>query len=126
MRHLLSTITLSIVTAAASIIGLGIGATLWESKIEPWVDKKLNQLSLRGEKGLGGNFGSFLLFLKEEKMGPTISDYDLRIVEFGTYCKTCKHEKLKENEDPCVECLEMPYNEHTSKPVKWEEKEAKK
>lgn len=59
-------------------------------------------------------------------MGPTISDYDLRIVEFGTYCKTCKYEELKENEEPCDECLDMPYNEHTSKPINWEEKEAKK
>lgn len=52
--------------------------------------------------------------------------YDLRIVNFGTYCKTCKYEELKENEEPCIECLDIPYNEHTNKPVRWEEKEAKK
>ena len=53
-------------------------------------------------------------------------NYDLRIVNFGTYCKTCKYEELKENEEPCDECLDVPCNEHTNKPVRWEEKEAKK
>ena len=55
-----------------------------------------------------------------------LDNYDLRIVEFGTYCKTCKYEELKENEEPCDECLDIPYNEYTNKPVRWEEKEAKK
>lgn len=51
---------------------------------------------------------------------------DYREVDFHKYCETCKYEELKENEEPCDECLDVPYNEHTSKPVRWEEKEAKK
>lgn len=43
-------------------------------------------------------------------------------VYFGEYCKTCKHEKLAENEDPCDECLNHPANAYSHKPVKWEEK----
>ena len=43
-------------------------------------------------------------------------------VYFDQYCKICKHEKLKEEESPCDECLDNPVNEYTHKPVKWEEK----
>ena len=47
---------------------------------------------------------------------------DYREVDFNKYCKTCKHEEVKEVENPCNECLDEPYNEYTDKPVKWEEK----
>lgn len=47
---------------------------------------------------------------------------DMREVDFNKYCKTCKYEELYEEEDPCFECLDEPYNEYTDKPVKWEEK----
>lgn len=43
-------------------------------------------------------------------------------VYFNEYCKTCKHEKLKENERPCDECLDETVNLDSHKPVKWEEK----
>lgn len=43
-------------------------------------------------------------------------------VYFDQYCKTCKHEKLKDNEEPCVDCLCEPTNLNSHKPVKWEEK----
>lgn len=43
-------------------------------------------------------------------------------VYFDKYCKTCKHEKLKEEDDPCDECLENPVNTYSHKPVRWEEK----
>ena len=43
-------------------------------------------------------------------------------VYFDKYCKTCKHEKLKEEADPCDECLENPVNTDSHKPVRWEEK----
>ena len=33
---------------------------------------------------------------------------DYLFVRFDKYCKTCKHEKLEENEPPCDECLEHP------------------
>lgn len=43
-------------------------------------------------------------------------------VYFDRYCKTCKHEKLKEEEKPCCECLEHPINAYSHKPVMYEEK----
>ena len=52
-------------------------------------------------------------------------DYDLqdyKEVYFHEYCKTCKHEKLKDDENPCHECLDEPINLHSHKPTKWEEK----
>lgn len=42
-------------------------------------------------------------------------------VYFDRYCKTCKHENLKENKDPCHECLSNPCNLNSHKPVMWEE-----
>ena len=45
-----------------------------------------------------------------------------KIVDFHKYCKTCKHSKKKDNEDPCDECLDNPTNTNTSRPVNWEEK----
>ena len=43
-------------------------------------------------------------------------------VYFDWYCKNCKHEKLKDNEEPCNECLDNPVKLHSHKPVKFEEK----
>lgn len=50
------------------------------------------------------------------------SDYDYKEVYFDQYCKTCKNNDKKENEDPCDTCLESPVNLHSHKPVKYEEK----
>lgn len=44
-------------------------------------------------------------------------------VDFKTYCKTCRHEKVDEVKDPCNECLDEPTNLNSSKPIKWEEKD---
>lgn len=43
-------------------------------------------------------------------------------VYFDQYCKTCKHAKLKAEEDPCFDCLNAPANLNSHKPVHWEEK----
>lgn len=43
-------------------------------------------------------------------------------VYFGDYCKTCKHEKVSEQDDPCYDCLNNPVNEDSHKPIRWEEK----
>lgn len=43
-------------------------------------------------------------------------------VYFGEYCKTCKHEKLEEDKDPCHDCLNNPVNVYSHKPVYWEAK----
>lgn len=42
-------------------------------------------------------------------------------VYYGEYCKTCKHRKVKEDDDPCHECLNEPVNLYSHKPVNWEE-----
>lgn len=44
-------------------------------------------------------------------------------VYFSQYCKTCKHEKKAEIDDPCDECLNTPANVYSHKPIKWEKKE---
>lgn len=46
-------------------------------------------------------------------------------VDFYKYCKICKFEKLKENEDPCDFCLENNLNINSEKPVKWKKKDDK-
>lgn len=38
-------------------------------------------------------------------------------VYFGDYCKNCEHINKKEDEDPCHDCLEFPYNNYSHKPV---------
>ena len=44
-------------------------------------------------------------------------------VYYHEYCKTCKHEKLSEHEEPCSECMTEAFNWNTHKPVKYEKKE---
>lgn len=44
-------------------------------------------------------------------------------VYFDQYCQFCKHEKLKEADDPCDDCLAQTVNLYSHKPVYWEEKE---
>ena len=46
-----------------------------------------------------------------------------KLVDFDRYCPTCKYKDLKENEDPCDECLAMGANLYSHKPVKYEKKE---
>lgn len=46
-----------------------------------------------------------------------------KVVYFHDYCNKCKHQKLKDTEEPCNECLESPTNWNTHRPVKYEEKE---
>lgn len=40
---------------------------------------------------------------------------------FDIYCKTCKFKETKETDDPCNECLTMPVNIDSKKPVKYQE-----
>lgn len=44
-------------------------------------------------------------------------------VYFHMYCEKCKHEKVKDIDEPCNECLDNPTNLYSHKPVKFEEKE---
>ena len=38
---------------------------------------------------------------------------------FWMYCKHCKNSCIKDDEDPCDECLGQPYNEDSHKPVNY-------
>lgn len=44
-------------------------------------------------------------------------------VRFDIYCPRCKHRDVPDWEDPCDECLEYPSNEHSRKPVFFEERD---
>ncbi len=49
-------------------------------------------------------------------------EYVNKIVKFDKFCKTCKFGEVNEDEDPCQECLCVAINEHSEKPIKYEEK----
>lgn len=51
-----------------------------------------------------------------------MGDSELKEVRFDIYCKKCKHERKKDYEDPCNDCLEVGMREGTEKPEKWEER----
>lgn len=40
----------------------------------------------------------------------------------GEHCKTCKYEKLTEEDETCEYCLDHPIDKNTLKPVNWEKK----
>lgn len=44
-------------------------------------------------------------------------------VYFHEYCNKCKFEKLKEEEEPCNECLHVPAREYSHKPEKFIERD---
>lgn len=46
---------------------------------------------------------------------------DFLEVDFKTYCKTCEHQKKKDYEDPCNECLEVGMREGTRIPEQYKE-----
>ena len=48
-------------------------------------------------------------------------DENMFEVDFYEYCEICKYCSLKENEHPCKECLESPYNYGATKPILFEE-----
>lgn len=49
---------------------------------------------------------------------PEIND---KIVEYDKYCVNCKHILVKEEEEPCNECLTYPVNQGSIKPIHFEE-----
>lgn len=46
-------------------------------------------------------------------------DEGYKEVYFGEYCKTCEHETLAEDIDPCHDCLNNPVNVYSHKPVNY-------
>lgn len=49
-------------------------------------------------------------------------EHILKEVRFDMYCETCKHKDVKDVDEPCNTCLEHFTNEHSRKPVNYEEK----
>ena len=46
-------------------------------------------------------------------------------VYFHKYCPICKHEKVKDTDEPCSECMSAPLNWNSHRPVNYEKKETK-
>lgn len=55
-----------------------------------------------------------------------MNNNDYMEVYFNQYCKTCKHEKLTEMDEPCCFCLCESVNFGTHKPVNWKPKDKTK
>lgn len=47
---------------------------------------------------------------------------DTKEVYFHLWCPTCEHSGINEKESPCTECLAVPMNIDSHKPIRWEEK----
>ena len=43
-------------------------------------------------------------------------------VDFHSYCSKCKFEDVKEDEEPCHDCLNHPWNVDSHKPWEFKEK----
>lgn len=52
-----------------------------------------------------------------------MTKYNEKIVHFDEYCSRCKYEELKEEEDPCYDCLAQPVNTNSHKPVYFVERD---
>jgi len=50
----------------------------------------------------------------------------MKEVRFDIWCQTCKHRGTVETDDPCNECLGCPFNEDSTKPVFWKERQNEK
>lgn len=49
---------------------------------------------------------------------------DNKEVFFDVYCQTCEHfaDSEVDPESPCYDCIEVPVNQDSHKPVNWSEK----
>lgn len=52
-----------------------------------------------------------------------VIDENQKEVNFEKYCKECKYEKTDEVKDPCNECLGVPMNLYSEKPINFKKKE---
>lgn len=46
-------------------------------------------------------------------------EYEYKEVDFYEYCRNCKHAEVEDVKDPCNECLEIPCNLHSKKPINY-------
>ena len=52
-----------------------------------------------------------------------IMDEGIKEVYFHKYCKNCQYRDNKEDEEPCDECLNEPWNTNSHKPLYFKDKE---
>lgn len=48
-----------------------------------------------------------------------------KFVDFHGHCTWCKYTKVREEDEPCRECLATPVNAYSSRPKFFEKKEKK-
>lgn len=48
----------------------------------------------------------------------------MSIVQFNNWCKKCKYYDTPETKDPCNDCLNVGYNDNSTKPIYWVEKKS--
>lgn len=46
-----------------------------------------------------------------------------KLVDFVEYCPKCQYEKLKEEDEPCNDCIANAVNLYSHKPIYFKEKE---
>ena len=44
------------------------------------------------------------------------------IVLFENWCSKCEHQKVKDTDEPCNECLDYPVQTDSTKPVNFKDK----
>ena len=45
---------------------------------------------------------------------------NMKLVDFNKWCDSCKHKNVKETDEPCDSCLEVPARQYSTKPEKYE------
>lgn len=53
-------------------------------------------------------------------------EQEYREVRYDKYCETCEYKNEPEEEGVCDECLHVPINLYSEKPVNWKEKKKNK
>ena len=43
------------------------------------------------------------------------------MVRYDLWCSKCKHKDIKENDEPCEECLDNPVKDNSERPINFEE-----
>lgn len=52
-----------------------------------------------------------------------MNENNVKIVEFFTWCPSCKYFEKNEEDDPCYDCISIPARENSTKPEFYVEKE---
>ncbi len=56
------------------------------------------------------------------KKGAITMDENKKEVYFGEFCDKCKYSNKREDEEPCWDCLDQPWNTNSHKPMYFEKK----